>query len=797
MENKYRFLRGEKNANWYEDNVKRLKSKSFTNIAKWKESKINYDLFNNKLNLEDLEYVCNPFGSKVGELPAKMTNKDIVSGKIKAMLGMEMKRGFPWKVLALNKEATTNKEKFEFNKIKEYVVNSILLPIRQRIEQENRQKIQGKELSEEEINNLNKELEEKIKSQTPAEVRKYMQRKHQDPAEILAHQLLEYLTKKLDLKKKFNDCYKHLLLSADIRMYAGILNDELVSWVINPLKISGDETSEFFEDGDWAVCNYSMSPSNIMKYFGDELKEKEIDLIYETWEDNDYIENADLFNYIINGNTVDGNILNDNVTHYVWKSLRKIGFLEYLDNSSQIQIKVVDESYTLNRDFGDININWEWIPTIYETWEIKTAKPIYIRKRPLQNQVKDINNVYYCKLPYYGLSSDNLNSEKTALMSRIKNFQYYYNIIAYKIELLVNSDKGKKILMNIGSVPTSHDMNMETWQYLFESTPFAWFDPQEEGNNLNDVNTVARVLDLSLISDIQKYQQYLEYIRDQCGRSVGITDYVEGQISPNDAVRNTQQNLVQSSYILEPYFELQNTFKRNYLEGILNLAKIAYSGKNNIKLSYVLDDMSMATLNLDSELLNNSVYGIFVTDTASIEEIKQNIMQLSHAAMQNQKIEMSDVLKLLRITNITEAEESIIVAEQNKRENEQAIQLGQQKMIAEENEKNRMREKERFEEQKQIIILKEEERRKTELIKSSLLAASFNPDKDNNNNGINDFLELIKTDNKLEIDKINSNLEQNKFEHQKEIDKVKLENEEKKLDNEKLKIEVMKNKIKS
>lgn len=36
----------------------------------------------------------NLFGNNVGALPAKMTNKDIVSGKIKSLLGMENEASF-------------------------------------------------------------------------------------------------------------------------------------------------------------------------------------------------------------------------------------------------------------------------------------------------------------------------------------------------------------------------------------------------------------------------------------------------------------------------------------------------------------------------------------------------------------------------------------------------------------------------------------------------------------------------------------------------------------------------------
>ena len=150
--------------------------------------KVNYDLFNNVINKADFEYVCYPFGKEVGELPADFTNKDIISGKIKALLGMEMRRPFSWKIVATNPEATTRKEEEEFSRLKDFVVNSIIAPIKQKIEIEQAEATKGQDLTVEEKQRIEQEVAEKLKTMTPQEVKRYMAREHQDPAEALAHQ---------------------------------------------------------------------------------------------------------------------------------------------------------------------------------------------------------------------------------------------------------------------------------------------------------------------------------------------------------------------------------------------------------------------------------------------------------------------------------------------------------------------------------------------------------------------------------------------------------------------------------
>lgn len=755
-----------------------------------KRMKVNYDLYNNILDLSDFEYVCKPFGAEAGELPAKMVNRDIVSGKIKAMLGMEMKRPFSWKVIATNPEATTRKEQEEFGRIKEFVVSEIMKPIREQAELKYKEQLEGGQLNEQQVAEIKQQIEQETKSQTPDSVKKYMLREHQDPAEVMSHQLLEYLTQKCDLRRKFNKTFKHAMLSAKGIMYVGILNGEPEVWNVNSMRFNCDKSpdEEFVEDGEWATCEYRMTPSEIVRYFGDELSQDDIDMVYESWSGhrNEY-DDLDFFALDENHNDYDNNST-IRVIHCTWKSLRKIGFLSYYDENDEEQMTMVDEKYKLDRDGGDIKIEWEWIPEVYETWKIKVAEPIYVNMRPIPGQFKDLDNLYHCKLPYYGAIYDNMNSEATSLMDRLKMYQYYFNILNYRFELLAASDKGKKVLMNINAVPDSAGIDIEKWQYFMESTPYMWYDPNEEGTGYNDANTVAKVIDLSYAGQMNQYIEMMEYIRNQCGRSVGITDGVEGQIAPSESVRNSQQNLIQTSNILEPYFELHSHVKKNVLQALIETAKIAYSQNKPKKLSYILDDMSVKNISLDMGLLDNSTLGLFVANSSKAEEVMSTIKQLAHAAMQGQKAELSDVISLIKQEGIVEAEETLKAAEIERREYEQNAQQQQIAAAAEEAEKVRQRDREKHEEAKEIIILKEKERRETEIIKGSLVAASFNADQDKDQDGVNDFIEIARHGLDADIKQTQQQLEREKFEHQKEVDGKKLELDDKKLENEKSKL---------
>lgn len=786
-----RISRAEKEKNdkqWYKDKVQMLdtfSNRSFSGFgsktSEYHRLKVNYDLFNNILDISDFEYVTNPFGTDVGELPAKLVNRDIISNKIKSILGMEQRRGFEYRVYAVNSEATTRREQEEFGKIREFVVNSIMLPIQQQIEMEAKQQIEGEELNEQQLQEIQAQVAERMKAMTPEEVKLYMEREYQDPAEAMNSQLLSFLSLKTNAKRKFNEGFKHVALGAKEVYWVGENNGHPDFKVCNLLRFTYDKSPdiEFIEDGEWAAYEYRMSPSEVVSFFGDELTNEEIDEIYEELTSSANIPLEDsIFDF-----SVDHDIEEERNTvrvfHGTWRALREVKFLTYRDENDEIQETIVDESYQLNPLIGDINIDSKWIPEVYEGYKIGAG--IFKKLRPIPGQFRDMDNLYNTPLPYRGAVYEATNSVPTSLMDRGKIWQYLLNIIYYRLELMIASDKGKKLLMNINAIPDSAGIDIEKFQYFFESSPFGWFNPNEEGTGYNDVNTMSKVVDLSLASDIEKYINLIQVIKQECGAAMGITPQMEGQITPYEAVGNTQQNLVQNSYIMEGMFSLHNIVKTNVLKGLLEVAKVCYSDKPVRMLSYVLDDMSIMTLKLDTALLNNTTIGLFIDDGSKTQEIKDMISALAQSAVQNNQAKVSDIVSILKQDSISVAED---ILKKSGKELEQAQIEAQQRQL-ESNEKieqaKQEHEKAKWEHEKEIIILKERERRETVIAQAALTGYSFNPELDADKDGEPDFLEVAKHGLNAEVQKKKIDLEREKLAHKKEYDKNKLDLERKKL----------------
>ena len=797
-----KLTQAEKDANnkqYYKNQIDRIAARAFGtlmgygNISEYTRKKVNYDLYNNIIDLNDLNYVCKPYGADAGELPAQMVNRDISSNKIKLILGMEMQRPFPWKAVATNYEATTRKEQLKSKMISEYVVNTIMLPIQQEIELQYAESLQNKQLTPEEKQKIQQQISDEIKSKTPDEVLKYMSREHQDPAEVLANQILNYIIQKENVKFKFNLGYKHATLAGEEIYWVSIINNKPVLRNVNPLYFDYERTHEnqFVQDSSWAVYDLRLSVSDVITWFGEELTDEQIDRLYESFP---YGGPNSIGQSVIDDTAYKHDGYTVRVLHCQWKGLKKIQFLKYISpETGEEEEMIVDETYKLNKKNGDISLKVEWIPETHEGFRI--AHDIYVGCEPVKGQHKDLDNLYECKLSYYGGAYDALNSPVTSAMDRIKSFQYFYNIILYRIEMLMASDKGKILMMNINAIPKSAGIDIKKFLYYADSLKIGFYNPSEEGNKLSsgNVGEIAKEIDLSLASDINKYIQLADKIEYSSGTALGITPQMMGQLGPTDAVTNTKQSIMQSSYVLEPYFELHNVIKKDVLQALLENAKTAYTLNPPECLTYVLDDMSVQMLEFNDEtvsLLSNSTYGIFVTDSSDAFNIKKTIESLAHAAVQNNNITLSDVIKVIKTSDIQAAEETLEIAETKRRNEINEVEKQKLQMQSEENERERNFIRETWEEQRKQIVLKEEERRKTIIQSDTVKAFGFNENKDMDNDGTPDILELAKHSLDTNIANADIILKRDALLHKQkddaeknEIARKKLELDSKKLNN--------------
>jgi len=697
--------------------------------SEFRRKRANYDLYNGIVNLDDFLHVFSGTGLTHDNIPARLTNRDIVSTKIKAVMGLDLERPFEYRVAAVNKEATTKAEQVQFDMLKDFVYQETMAEIEQEVMGNAEQTEEGMA-----------QAQQQIEQMTPDKIHRYMARKYQDPAEVHAQQLIEYLSERERVEDKFRKGLKHACLSAYEVYYLYEKNGHPTVDVVNPIFFRFDMSPDldYIEDAEWAMAEYRFTPSEIIRRWGKELTKEQQKKIY------DYYGHGGAYagdpNYWWQYEDEREGL---RAVHCVWRGVRKIGYLTYKDEFGEEQEMLVPQGYKLNKKRGDIRVEWDYIPEVHEGWKI--LDDIYVGLRVMPNQHKDPDNLYDVKLPYFGAVYDFENSVPTSLMDRMREYQYLNNIVWYRIEMLMAADKGKKAFLNLNAVPRSKEMSLEQFEYYLEVNQLGYLDLNQEGNKfLGNIGEVVKEVDLSGGGNIEKYMNLSEYLDRKAGEVIGVPKELEGQIHQRAAVKNVQQTMYTASAILEDFFKKRSQVKRNVLQGLLELAKVTYRENEIDALTYVTDDMTKKMLTLDIGLLDSMTLGIFISDSREAQETKEVLKELSHAAMQTGQISMSAVVKVYRAKGLQEGEEELEMAENKMRQIQQqeAERQRQHEQMMEEMKMQEMQMQHEF--KMKEIELKERWAHDTAIKRQALLSMGFADDKDMDNNNVPDVVQVMK-----------------------------------------------------
>jgi hypothetical protein len=756
----------------------------------------NYNLFDDILDENDVRKVCNPFKLGSFESPAKMQNYPLANPKIQLLLGEELKRKFEWRVTVGNDDAISRKEKAK----KDAILQTLIQNVSESLKQEGQD---------------DKQIEAAIAELIDINTN------YQDDREILATRILSYLWKTLDLKTKFNEGFKDALLVGEEIYCIDIVAGEPTLRRVNPLNLytigSGD--SPYIEDSDIIIEDCYMSAGQIIDTYYEYLKPNDINRLETGLLNEGGSNSGGLLNYgrepnMSLGENLGGEIDilqigqnrvgefydaygNIRVVRVVWKSRRKLFELHYFDEFGDEQIDIVDENYKANKDLG------EWVKALWvnEWWEgTKIGKDIYVKMQPRPVQLRSMGNLSQCYSGYVGTVYNTNTNKSKSLMDRMKPYQYLYNVFMYRSELAFAKYKGPIYELDISKVP--EDWTMEQWLYYAEVMGWAPVDPFNEGKKgaatgkiAGSFNTTGKVLDGDMGGYIRYTMEMLRLIEEQMGKIAGVTPQREGAVSASELVGNVERSVTQSSHITEPLFFIHDNTKLRVLRTLLETAKAAWKGGNK-KLQYVLDDLSIQMLTVDSELFNEADYDVHVTNSGNNMEIEQALKQLAHAGLQNDKINFKQLIDIYTSESISAIARKIESAE-NKKEKQRQEQFEQQQQV----------------EQQKIQAMQEAEQLRMQLEQAKIELDRYKIDSDNmtkiriaeinsymrqkeldqNNNGVPDPIEignmalkeqelfskeresLLKIQQKDKENNDKLNLEREKLKSQKEIEAMKLE----------------------
>jgi hypothetical protein len=696
MSNIYAFPRQQmsynsKNKAWRKKCIDWADNKTFLNSSLVRSTvrhkQINYDLLNGKIHMEDMQSVINPDNQTASFIPEKIPHYPIMNSKLNVLRGEELSRIFDYRVVITNPNAISeieeNKKQQLFASLQQLIANTAQ--------------------SEEEFN---AELEK---------LNEYYNYEWQDYKEIAGNSFINHYSKELNFNLLFNQGFVDALAVGEEIYQCDIVSGEPTLNKINPRKIRvfRNGYSNRIEDADIIIIEDYWSPGKIIDHFYDVLSPKDMKYIENLPNtiasgavdsmgnyderyglvrvDGDELmledEISSIFtkaeNHALDPYDFEGNI---RVMQVYWKSRRCVLKVKSYDPITGEEVfNLYPETYIPNTALGE-TAEKLWIN---EAWEgTKIGTDIYVNMRPRPVQYNRLSNPSRCHFGIVG-TIYNLNDDRPfSLVDMMKQYNYLYDAIHDRLNKMIAKNWGKIITLDLAKVPAGWEV--EKWMHFAKVNGIAVIDSFKEGNygaatgklagGLN--NASSGVIDAEFGNSIQSQIVLLDYIKNEMSDVAGISRQREGQIANRETVGGVERATLQSSHITEWLFATHDDTKKRVIECFLETCKVAYKGRN-VKFQHILPDKTVKMMEIDGELFSDCDFGIVVDNSADTQKLASQMETLAQAALQNQLLDFSTIMKLYSSASIAEKQRMVEsserrIKEQNAQQQQQQLQIQQQ-----------------------------------------------------------------------------------------------------------------------
>lgn len=677
-----------KNKEWRKSHLEWAKSRLYDANSpirlSFQQKKINYDLLNNKLNMEDLARVLNPSKIDASFIPDDIQHYPIMNSKINVLRGEDLSRPFPFKVIVTNPNAISQIEQAKKDELYKGLEDIIMTA----------------NMSEEDTQKAVEELQY------------HFIYEWQDLREMRSSYLLNHYFKEYNMPLMFNEGLMDAFTVGEQLYQCDIHGGEPVVTKLNPNKthvlMSG--YSSKIEDADMVILLDYWSKGKIIDVYHDIFTEKEVkelenltntgttgDLLGEGEtstmvpignDDNSFLQ--DIVNVGTNAELLNTNPYdsygNFRVLRIYWKSRRKIKKVKsYHPETGDVEYTFHTEYYVLDKSLGEEEEIY-WINEAWEATEIGDG--ICVNMRPRLVQYNRISNPSRCHFGIIG-SVYNLNEGRPfSLVDHMKPFSYLYDVVHDRLNAAIGANWGKIIKMDLAMIPKGWEV--EKWLYYAKVHHVAVVDGFKEGNAgaargklagyMN--NSSMGVIDAETGNYIQQHLYMLEAIKQEMSEVAGISKQREGQISNRETVGGVERATLQSSYITKYYEAMQDDVRTRVLNCFIETAKIAMKG-SNMKFQYILPDNTLQIVEIDGDDFADADYGVLVDSSPQTQQLTSSLMDLARAGIQNQSMTASSIIQVLSSPSLAEVRRLIERGERDMQERQMQMQDSQNKALQE------------------------------------------------------------------------------------------------------------------
>lgn len=652
--------------------------------------KINYDLINGVIHMEDVARYINPENLSMNFIPDKIQHYPIINSKINTLRGEEAARVFDWRAIVTNPNG--------ISKIEEAKKAEFFQSIQQIVE--------SPDLDQTQAENQMRDMKE------------YFDYDWQDFREIAANELLRHYSKEQNFKQIFNNGFVDACVNNVEGYQCGIAGGEPFLVKINPMKLRSYRSgySNRLEDADILAYEDYWSRGKIFEVYYDQLSQKDIKKLTDDvpnyggesplgaagnvnealqfyGEDgvleegvlglNGALDELDELEGGIGSSLLPYDLVgNIRVVQVWWKSLRRIYKVKSFDpETGEEVLDFYPETYVPDEDAGEVATPL-WIN---EMWQgTKIGDDIYVDIHPCLVQHNSISNPSRCHSGIVGTVYNINESRPYSLVDMMKPYSYLYDAVHAKLVDLIATNWGKLLELDLALKPKNWEV--EKWIYFARKNKVLIKDSFNEGSRgaamgklAGGLNNASKgYIDADWGQSIQNYINILQWSKDAMSDLVGINRQREGNTYNRETVGGIERAVLQSSYITDWLFQQHDDTKRRALECFLEYAKAALRGRSK-KFQYILSDNSRRIMEIDGDQFAENDYGIVIDNSMDSQKLESQIEAIGQAALQNQ-YRFSSILKLYTAASLQEKIRIIEHAEKEMQEQQAQTQQAEQQL---------------------------------------------------------------------------------------------------------------------
>lgn len=648
-------------------------------------------------NIPDSFYrkTLNPYNSaneRYTRFPATMRNLDIMSDIVRRYVSEYFKGIHEFVVGANNPEIVINKKA----KLKEAIVAQAQIAFQQEFERQYQaalQQAQQQGIPAEQVNPQDSMPD-------PEEFMRKFNEDYIDKESKQGQDILDYIKSITQDTVIYLSAFFNYVTLGECYTYCDVRGETIYKENVPVLEAYPVPNANFFvEDHDMFARKMLMSYQQIIDTFDNTLTDKDkkfLETYYARQNSNHSITRLSYNQYFENYPDVcdkfskeereifrkepvviaEGNNNLYEVWHVVWRGEAKRGILTYINEIGFETTRVVEEDYVLNPEAGDINIEWEYEPQVYEGYRIggrHTA--IYpIKARPIAFNRNG-------KLPYNGIMEILPMMGKFSIIKLITPYQIMRNIFAYHREMVIAKNKMLILLLPESLIASETEDKI----YKMAADGILLVDDSEDANSQKMAN--IRMLNASMGDYITQITNLMEAVKLEAREMVDMNMQRYGEIAQSAGAATTQEAVARSSMGSVIITQVFDEMRKADYNRDLDYAKLAYI--DGLDTSYWDLDGKRRYLSLDVNSFVNSDYSTLAkNDAKELDKINQ-LRQWAFSAAQNGDLDMA--LAAITGDNITQIKSTIQKFIELKRQHETEMQQMEQ-MIKQEEIQNKLRE---------------------------------------------------------------------------------------------------------